>query len=550
MITSGTGVPSGCTTILSTTQSHNLPNTQTINVNVMPTQTMITNGGFAVVGHHQNLHPSIRRRFADWVHLRPPPGLTITPTTGLRTTESGRPAIFTVRLATEPAGAVELTLASSNTAEGTVAPTTLTFAAAAWQTAQPVTLTGVDDDMATPPNPADGTTSYMVTLTVNQMTTMDVLYDGMAAVTLTAFNQDNELGLDVGVVTGQATEAGGQATFPVALLTAPTAAVTVTVTSAVPTEGVAAPGRLVFTPQTWETAQTVVVTGVDDAVDDWYREWEVRLTTASADADYHGRDESVTGRTTDDDNAPTVTLVLTPPAITENGGVATVTATLSYPSIAATTFTVTAAAVSPAGAGDFMQTGTKLVIAAAQTTSTGVVTLTARDNAVDADDKRVTVAGTAANARATTDGMTVSVTPATLTLEDDDERGFAFNPATLVLAAGGTTAYTVALTSKPTGAVMVTLTPDAAVTVDPTSLPFTTMNWNTAKTVMLTVAADTTASANQVEHVGAGSDYEGTTQFLAVTRMTVPRIETTEPIETRDEPEGRCDVRNGLLECL
>ena len=505
----------------------------------MPTQTMINNGGFAVVGHYQNLHPSVRRRFADWVHLRPPPGLTITPTTGLRTTESGRTAIFTVRLATEPAGAVELTLASSNTAEGIVAPTTLTFAAANWNTARPVTLTGVDDDMATPPNPADGTTSYMVTLTVNQMNTMDVLYDGMAAVTLTAFNQDNEFGLDVGVVTGQATEAGGQATFPVDLLTAPTAAVTVTVTSAVPTEGVAAPGRLVFTPQTWETAQTVVVTGVDDAVDDWYREWEVRLTTASADADYHGRDESVTGRTTDDDNAPTVTLVLTPPTVTENGGVATVTATLSYPSIAVTTVTVTAAAVSPAVAGDFMQTGTELVIAAAQTTSTGLVTLTAANNDVDADDKRVTVAGTATNARATADGMTVSVTPATLTLEDDDERGFAFNPAVqLEVAAGNTAAYTVQLTSEPTGTVTITLDPEDGVMVAPPGLPFTATSWQTAQSVTVTVAAGTTGPISRVRHEGAGGGYEGVMKTLVVTRMRVDEEEREEgePLTLTGEP--------------
>ena len=156
--------------------------------------------------------------------VTPTPGLTIAPTTGLRTTESGGTATFTVRLATRPAGAVALTLASSNTDEGTVSPTTMTFAPSAWQTPQTVTLTGVDDDMATPPNPADGTQSYTVTLTVDQANTADDTYDGMAPVRLTAYNQDNEFGLAVGSVAGWATEAGGTATFTVALQTQPTAA--------------------------------------------------------------------------------------------------------------------------------------------------------------------------------------------------------------------------------------------------------------------------------------------------------------------------------------
>ena len=61
------------------------------------------------------------------------------------------------------------------------------------------------------------------------------------------------------------TEAGGTATFTVALRSAPTAAVTVAVTSRDTGEGTVAPPSLTFTTTTWSTAQTVTVTGVDDA---------------------------------------------------------------------------------------------------------------------------------------------------------------------------------------------------------------------------------------------------------------------------------------------
>ena len=50
----------------------------------------------------------------------------------------------------------------------------------------------------------------------------------------------------------------------------------------------------------------------------------------------------VTLTLTDDDAAPGVTLSLSPSSISEDGGVSTVTATLSHPSSAATTVTVSA----------------------------------------------------------------------------------------------------------------------------------------------------------------------------------------------------------------
>ena len=93
-----------------------------------------------------------------------------------------------------------------------------------------------------------------------------------------------------------------------------------------------------------------------------------------------------------------MTLVLSPASVTENGGVSTVTATLSGASSQATTVTVSATAVSPAVAGDFaLSTNTTLTIAADATASTGVVTITGVDNSVDAPDKTVTVSATASN---------------------------------------------------------------------------------------------------------------------------------------------------------
>ena len=277
-------------------------------------------------------------------------GIVTSPTTSatsrVRTSEDGSTATVDVTLATEPTGDVRMDVASSDTAQGTVSPTMLTFTATNWNTAQTVTLTGVDDS----PGAADGSQTYTVSLTVDTANTADANYDALSAVTIHAVNADDELGLDVGAVSGPVTEAGGTATFMVRLVTDPALAtqasqsVTVSVTSRDAGEGTVSPPSLAFTAGasgTWSTSQTVTVTGVDD-VDDGDVAWDVRLDTSSANgSDYDAVPDVDVAVTTTDDDAPSVTLSVSPGSISENGGTATVRATLNRASSEATTLTVT-----------------------------------------------------------------------------------------------------------------------------------------------------------------------------------------------------------------
>ncbi len=464
-------------------------------------------------------------------------------TSGLATTEDGGTDTFTVTLATRPTGDVRIDVASSDTAQGTVMPATLTFTAGDWSTAQTVTLTGVNDS----PPAADGSQTYDVTLTIDQTNTADAKYDALSAVTVRAVNRDDEFGLNVSAVTGQATEGGGTAAFTVALRTQPTAAVTVTVASQDPTEGRVAPSTLVFTTQNWETAQTVTVTGVDDDVDDSDVVWQVRLDTSSGgDSNYDGLDDvDVAVTTTDNDDAPGVTLALNPSSVSEDGGVSTVTARLSHPSIADTTVTVTATPVAPATADDYTlsPSANTLIIAAGSISSTGTVTITARNNDVDADDKTVTVsAGNVEN-----DQGIGAVTVATLTIADDDEKGLTFDPAALVVAAGGSTSWTVKLTSAPDGGdVTVSISPPdgAGLTVSHSSLTFAPTDWNEARTVTVTAAGTFGAGdrASALTHEGTGGGYRGVAKDLWVAGEEADEIETT---GARGTETTRTIVMNG-----
>ena len=383
-------------------------------------------------------------------------GVAVSPATSassrLQTTEAGGTDTFTVALESEPTGDVELDLASSDTTEGAVSSSSLTFTSTNWNMAQTVTLTG-QDDAAT-----DGNVNYTVTLTVDQANTADAVYDALSVVTVHAVNADDEYGLVVGTVTGQATEAGGTASFTVALRTQPAQAVTVAVTSRDSSEGRVSPSTLTFQPGSWSTTQAVTVTGLDDNVDDGAVTWQVRLDPASGDGNYNALanvDVSVT--TTDDDGPPAVTLSLSPSSIDESGtaNTAAVRATLSRASSAATTVTVTAVT-------GFYTVGADatIVIPAGDTAAASdTAAITAVDNATDAPDRTGPVTATVANDRAAADGETVAVT-GELTVRDDDDPPnvtLSLNPAS-VAENGGTSAVSATLSHRSSAATTVTVT--------------------------------------------------------------------------------------------
>jgi len=101
-------------------------------------------------------------------------------------------------------------------------------------------------------------------------TTLETPSDVIATTT-----DDDTAGITVSAITGNTTEAGGTATFTVVLTSQPTADVTIGLSSSDLTEGTLAPGSLTFTAATWNMAQTVTVTGVDDAVADGDRAYSL-----------------------------------------------------------------------------------------------------------------------------------------------------------------------------------------------------------------------------------------------------------------------------------
>ena len=108
-----------------------------------------------------------------------------------------------------------------------------------------------------------------------------------------------------------------------------------------------------------------------------------------------------------------------------------------------------------------------------------------------------------------------------VTVDDDDEPGLVLSKTSLGPSEGGSESYTVKLATEPSGQVTVTITGHSGtdLTLDETSLTFTTLNWATAQTVRVTAGqdADTVDDMVTLEHSASGGGYGSVSEDLEVT---------------------------------
>lgn len=214
----------------------------------------------------------------------PPQLLSVTAGPDLKTTEAGGTATFDVVLDFPPTSNVTVPLSSSNTAEGTVSPASLTFTPANYNTPQTVTVTGVDDPIV------DGDQAYQVV--IGKLTGGGGTFSHLDPPDVDVTNVDDDTaGISITPGTGATDEDGASATFDVVLDTQPSARVRIPLSSSDATEGSVVPGSIVFTPDSWDIPQTVTVLGVnDDVVDGDVAYNLVTGAAVSTDTNYSGLD--------------------------------------------------------------------------------------------------------------------------------------------------------------------------------------------------------------------------------------------------------------------
>ena len=444
----------------------------------------------------------------------------------LSTAEDGTADTFTVRLASEPTAAVTVAIASGDTDEATVSPSSIVFGAAAdadavppvsaWDAAQTVTVTGVDDDVA------DGAQTYAVTV---DPSSADALYNALQTVSRSGSNADDDAaGLALSEVASPretVSEAGAAAAFKVALSTEPTAAVTVEVTSddggecRVSKAGDAAPSAsttLTFAADAWDTAQEVTLTGVDDFVDDGDQDCVITADASSSGDSTYNDDAKVPSRTVavrnTDNDAAALTVSAGTLSTAEDGTADTFTVRLASEPTAAVTVAIASgdtdeATVSPSSIvfGAAADADAVPPVSAWDAAQTVTVTGVDDDVADGAQTYAVTVDPSSADALYNA-LQTVSRSGSNA---DDDAAGLALSevasPRETVSEAGAAAAFKVALSTEPTAAVTVEVTSDDggecrvskagdAAPSASTTLTFAADAWDTAQEVTLTGVDD------------------------------------------------------------
>ncbi|MCT7952936.1 S8 family serine peptidase [Ancylothrix sp. C2] len=205
------------------------------------------------------------------------------------------------------AGTVDYTIGGTavyNTDFNNIAGTSLatgitgTVNFAAGETSKTITLDVLGDTIA------EGNRDITVTL-ANPVVAGLTPTLSIPAVTTTIID-DETPGITVAPTTGLiTTEAGGAASFTVVLNTQPTADVTVNLTSSNPAEGTLSSNSLTFNATNWNQAQTVTVTGVDDAAFDGDQSYNIITAAAlSSDANYAGFDAADVAVTNQDNDTP------------------------------------------------------------------------------------------------------------------------------------------------------------------------------------------------------------------------------------------------------
>ena len=435
-------------------------------------------------------------------------GVDIDPTT-LTVTEGDATGVsYNVKLNSQPAGDVTVTVSGHSGTDLSISGTTLsgddelTFTTANWGTAQTVTVKAAEDE--------DGVTDADVTLAHAISSTDDSTYDALADQSVTVSITENDaVGVTINTATLTVTE--GDATgvsYTVVLNSQPAGDVTVTVSGhdetdlSIASAGLSADDELTFTTANWGTAQTVTVKAAED--DDAVTDADVTLTHAISSTDdstYDAlADQSVTVSITDND-ADGVTISPTTLTVTE-GDATGVSYTVVLTSQPAGDVTV---AISGHSGTDLSISGTtlsgdnELTFTTANWGTAQTVTVKAAE-----DDDAVTDADvTLTHAISSTDDSTYDALAdqsVTVSITEDDADGVTISPTTLTVIEGDATGvnYTVVLISQPAGDVTVAISGHASTDLSisgttlsgDNELTFTTANWGTAQTVTVKAAED------------------------------------------------------------
>ncbi len=470
---------------------------------------------------------------------------------------------YTLALAALPTADVEIAMVSSKPEAATVSPARLTFTPSNWNVEQWVTVTAVDD--------ATQQINNRTIAITNIATSTDTRYDALSSrIVVTVVDNDHGPGLTISQSDGSTavTEAAGATrtdTYTMVLNTEPASNVVIGPVSSKtsPSGATVSPASLTFTPTNWDTAQTVTVTAVDDnLVQGTSQAVLITHRFISGDpqystlANYFPRlfvsvEDNETSKWRIVESGGNTLLTEAPGGRTDTYTVVMVSQDTQTRTLEPVSSDPAAVTVSPA----------TLTFTQSDWSTPQTVTVTAVDDNLDQDSLRpVTI----------THNITSGLAPYRTTLDifvlDNDTVGVtvteSFGPTvyqeTLVREGGDRDTYAVVLDTQPSHRVTITAAailqhcgfrcgdrgdPIArVVTVSPTTLSFSTANWNSPQTVTVTAVNNNTSSGNRrvvIRHTATSSD--GDYNSIDIPSVNVRVLDDDVLVITRSTGSGSID---------
>ena len=443
--------------------------------------------------------PSVAVREAE-TELRstPPGGSGPAPGAGGATLSASRvwvpeggAATYTVVLASQPTADVIVAVANRGAPDDdpdlTASPATMTFTPDDWDTPQTVTLSAAQD--------ADAL--HGSALITHTATSDDAGYDAIAIAEVTATEIDADVArVDVSASRVPVPE-GGVNSYTVVLATQPTADVIVAVANrGAPDDDAdltASPATLTFTPDDWDTPQTVTLAAARDA-DALHSTATFIHTATSDDTDYDAIAIAEVTATEIDADVARVDVSASRVPVPE-GGVNSYTVVLATQPGANVVIAVGNRS-GPADDADLTASPTTLTFTPDDWDAPQTVTLSGAHDA-DALNGSALITHTATSDDTGYDA--IAIAEVTATEIDDDVARVNVSALNVSVPEGGASSYTVVLATQPAAPVTVAVASrgspadDADLTVSPTTLIFTPATWDTPQTVTLAGARDADA---------------------------------------------------------
>ena len=435
--------------------------------------------------------------------------ITIVNTDAAATETVGNTGAFTVRLGLQPSASVTVTIGTST--QCTYAPTPLTFTTANWNVTQTVTVTPVNDAIVEGPH----------TCSPASITAAGGSYDSVTGTPPVTNITDNDTAT---VSIANTTNAAEPATNGVMTMTQTAISATNTViaysiggTATAGTDYTALTGTV--TILAGATTATISIPVLDDPVVEAGETVIVTLTGITSGLATLGA-PLVATNTISSNDAATVTIANTTESAEAGPVNGVMTVTQSSLSATNTVLSYTVSGTAASGTDFTALSGTVTILAGATTAAISIPVL--NDLIVEGSETVIVTLTAVTSGLATLGGTLI----ATNTIADNDTGTIVVvntdNAATE--AAGNTGAFTVALGLQPSVTVTVTIGASAQCAYAPTTLTFTTANWNVAQNVTVTPNDDAVVegphTCSPATVSAAGGAYGGVTATPPVTNIT------------------------------